>query len=119
MKFADDERDLLTVTSNGYGNRTALREYLVQSEGGSTRPQGRGGKGRRDIATSERNGSVVCVLATEPSDDLMLISTGGRIVRIKAGTIRVTGRATQGVRVINLAHGDSLSAVARIVDNGD
>ncbi|MBH06989.1 MAG: DNA gyrase subunit A [Phycisphaeraceae bacterium] len=116
---ADDDRDLLTVTSNGYGKRTALREYLVQSEGGSTRPQGRGGKGRRDIATSERNGSVVCVLATEPSDDLMLISTGGRIVRIKAGTIRVTGRATQGVRVINLTHGDRLAAVARIVDNGD
>ena len=116
---ADDDRDLLTVTSHGYGKRTALREYLVQSEDGSTRPQGRGGKGRRDIATSERNGSVVCILATEPSDDLMLISTGGRIVRIKAGTIRVTGRATQGVRVINLAHGDSLAAVARIVDNGD
>jgi len=111
-----DQHDLLTVTSNGYGKRTPLAEYLVRSEDGSTRAQSRGGKGRRDIVTNQRNGHVVALLAVKPEDDLMLISTGGMIVRIKSESIRQTGRAAQGVRVINLAAGDILSGVARIAE---
>ncbi len=112
----DDSQDLLTVTSNGYGKRTPLTEYLVRSEDGSTRAQNRGGKGRRDIVVNKRNGSVVCLLAVKPEDDLMLISTGGMIVRITADSIRKTGRGAQGVRVINLAAGDTLTGVARIAE---
>ena len=117
----DDEHDLLTVTANGYGKRTAITEYLVHSEDGSTRAQNRGGKGRRDIVTNERNGNVVGLLAVKPEDDLMLISTGGMIVRINADTVRQTGRAAQGVHVINLVEGDTLTSVARIAEdeNGD
>ncbi len=111
-----DEHDLLTVSANGYGKRTPLEEYLVRSEDGSTRAQSRGGKGRRDIMTSERNGEVVSLLAVKPEDDLMLISTKGMIVRIQAETIRQTGRGAQGVRVINLTEEDTLSGVARIAE---
>jgi DNA gyrase subunit A len=116
----NDERDLLTVTANGYGKRTALDEYLVHLEDGSTRRQSRGGKGRRDIATNARNGKVVGLLTVEPGDGVMLISTGGMIVRIDALAVRHTGRAAQGVRVIKLKNNDTLGAFATVSDdNGD
>jgi DNA gyrase subunit A len=114
----DDARDLLAVTSKGFGKRTPLAEYLVQLEDGTTRVQSRGGKGRKGIDLTDKNGELIGLLSVEPSDDLMLISTGGMIVRINAGTVRQTGRAAQGVRVINLAAGDTLSGVARIADDG-
>ena len=112
----DDPRDLLTVTANGYGKRTRLIEYLIQRDDGTTHPQGRGGKGRRDIVVNQRNGPVVALLATQDDDDLMMISTRGMIVRINAGTIRQTGRAAQGVRVINVSQEDALASVARVAD---
>lgn len=112
----DDPYDLLTVTENGYGKRTALTEYLVHSEDGSVRAQSRGGKGRRDVAVSKRNGQSIGVLKVTPEDDLMLISVGGMIVRINAGSVRQTGRGAQGVRVINLNSDDALAAVARVRD---
>jgi DNA gyrase subunit A len=113
---ADDARDLLTVTGRGFGKRTLLGEYLVHSEDGSMRAQGRGGKGRRDIVTNDRNGEVVGLLVVEPEDDLMLISTRGKIVRIKAKSVRQTGRAAQGVKVIQLDDEDVLASVARIAE---
>ncbi len=115
----DDAHDLLTVTANGYGKRTPLAEYLVQMDNGQTRVQSRGGKGRRDIATTQRNGEVIAVLPIQPEDDLLLITTGGKIVRINAGTIRKTGRGAQGVRVVNLVEGDSLTSVARVTDDAE
>ena len=114
--LARDPADLLTVTTNGYGKRTALDDYLVRSEDGAVRAQNRGGKGRRDIATSNRNGLAITLLRVHDDDDLMLITTGGMIMRIKAKTVRQTGRATQGVRVVNLAKGDTMAAVARIAE---
>ncbi|MCC7192538.1 MAG: DNA gyrase subunit A [Phycisphaeraceae bacterium] len=115
---AQDSRDLLAVTTKGFGKRTPLLEYLVQQEDGTTRVQSRGGKGRKGIDLTDKNGELVALLAVEPSDDLMLISTGGMIVRINANTVRQTGRAAQGVKVINLDAGDSLTGVARITDDG-
>lgn len=115
VKIADgEEADLLTVCENGYGKRTATEEYLVKSEDGSTRPQGRGGKGRRDIVVNARNGKVVSLLAVTPEDDLMLITLNGMIVRINAGSVSRIGRSTQGVRVISLGDEDQLVAVARV-----
>jgi DNA gyrase subunit A len=112
----NQETQLLTVTENGYGKRTDTVEYLVQSEGGETRAQSRGGKGRRDIVTNTRNGKVVGLLRVVPEDDLMLITVGGMIVRIHAGSVRQTARNTRGVRLINLAEDDKLVAVARIAE---
>jgi len=114
----NNEADLLTVTENGYGKRTPLVEYLVQSEDGSTRPQGRGGKGRRDIQATTRNGAVVALRRILPADDLMLITSNGMIVRINAETIRQTKRAAAGVRVIRLSADDKLAGVARVKDEG-
>ena len=88
----------------------------MRSEDGAVRAQNRGGKGRRDIATSNRNGLAITLLRVHDDDDLMLITTGGMIMRIKAKTVRQTGRATQGVRVVNLAKGDTMAAVARIAE---
>jgi len=117
--FPSDDRDLLTVTEGGYGKRTPLEEYLVQPEDGDPHPQSRGGKGRRDIVTNDRNGSVVGVIAINGGMDIMLISRDGMIVRIEGQTIRQTSRGTQGVRVINLVEGDVLASIAPIVDDGE
>lgn len=115
-----NEADLLTVCENGYGKRTPTGEYLVQMEDGSTRTQGRGGKGRADIKTTARNGPVVSIKRVTDADDLMLITYNGIIVRITAGSVSRVGRNTQGVRVINLGSADRLVAVARVKDaNGD
>ena len=112
----EDNLDLLTLTENGYGKRTDLNEYLVASEtdAGDTgfRPQGRGGKGRIDIRTTQRNGDVVTVAAVAPTQDVVLISQGGILIRIAADSISRIGRATQGVRVVNLKSGDRLIAAA-------
>jgi DNA gyrase subunit A len=108
--------DLLTVTRNGYGKRTALDEYLVQSEDGSTRPQGRGGLGRIDIQTTERNGPVVDVRVVTERDSLMFISSGGMMVRIAAAEISRIGRNTQGVRVVRLRDEDQLIATAIVAE---
>ena len=111
---ADDDNLLLTVTEKGYGKRTPLGEYLVKSEDGSVRAQSRGGKGRKDLNVTEKNGKVVSVLRMEPNDGLMMISNKGMIVKIEADTIRQTGRGTQGVKVINLQDGDTLASAARV-----
>jgi DNA gyrase subunit A len=113
----DDDADLLTVSENGYGKRTSLSEYLVQQEDGTTRPQSRGGKGRIDIKTTERNGRVVAVRCLREGDSVMFISQGGMLVRVAAKSISHIGRNTQGVRLVNLKEGDKLIAAARIADS--
>jgi DNA gyrase subunit A len=118
MIRVDDDADLLTVCENGHGKRTPLKEYLVHSDDGSTRPQNRGGKGRIDIKTTDRNGKVVAIRCVNENDSLMFISQGGMLVRVAAKSISQIGRNTQGVRVVNLKDGDKLMAAARIADTG-
>ncbi|MBM9512637.1 DNA gyrase subunit A [Desulfogranum marinum] len=84
---------ILTVTENGYGKRTAVAEYKLQN---------RGGKGVFAIKTSERNGKVVGVLPVVDEDQVMLIANSGKVIRMPMDTIRIIGRNTQGVRLINL-----------------
>ncbi len=115
--LADDSCDLLTVTEFGYGKRTAMTEYLVQSDDGSTRVQSRGGKGRRDIRVSERNGRSVAILAVREVDSVLLVTEWAMMVRIAAASISRIGRNTQGVRVTNLKEGDRLIAVAKVVES--
>jgi DNA gyrase subunit A len=78
------------------------------------RKQRRGGKGIRDIRTSERNGPVVGVIAVHEDDDIMLITTQGMVNRTHVSEIRVVGRNTQGVRIMNLNEGDMIASIAKI-----
>jgi len=112
----DNDADLLTVTKNGYGKRTSMSEYLVHSEDGSTRPQSRGGKGRRDIRTEGRNGPIVSIRAVHESDGIVIASESGMLVRIAADSVSRIGRNTQGVRLVNLKNEDHVIAAAKIAD---
>src|SRR5207249_9936485 len=76
--------------------------------------QKRGGKGLRDIRTTERNGPVVGVLSVHDGDDIMLITAGGMVNRTHVSEIRLIGRNTQGVRIMNLTEGDKIASVAKI-----
>jgi DNA gyrase subunit A len=78
------------------------------------RKQRRGGKGIRDIRTSERNGHVVGVVSVRDTDDIMLITTGGMVNRTHVREIRVVGRNTQGVRIMNLNEGDKIASIAQV-----
>jgi DNA gyrase subunit A len=100
------EGTLLTVTENGFGKRTHTEEY---------RKQARGGKGIITMKTTERNGSVVGVLPVTDEDDLMIITDGGKIIRLRAKDLSIIGRNTQGVRLINLDEQEKLVGVARAV----
>jgi DNA gyrase subunit A len=118
--LAEDDADLMTMTENGFGKRTPMEEYLVRSsEDGSTRPQGRGGKGRRDIKTGDRNGLVADIRAVRDGDSIMFITANGMLVRIAASDIRTIGRNTKGVKVVNLKDGDRLIAAAKIEGSGE
>jgi len=108
---------LLTVSENGYGKRTLVDEYRVQPETGKARSQSRGGKGRLDINASERNGRSVAAIGVTESDDVVVISKGGQLVRMAASTIRATGRGSQGVRVVKLDDADKVIAIARVAES--
>jgi DNA gyrase subunit A len=101
---------LLTVAQNGYGKRTELDEYRVQS---------RGGVGIINIQTSDRNGKVVGIAYVTADDEVMLITQGGMVLRTRAGDIRAIGRATQGVRLIEMEDGDAVVAVAKLAERDE
>lgn len=121
---ADPAMSLLTITENGYGKRTLVDEYRVQPESGKARSQSRGGKGRADIKTTERNGKSVAALGVSETDGVVVITKGGLLVRMAAASISQIGRGTQGVRVAALNEGDSVIAASRVAEsesgeNGD
>ncbi|MEO5895793.1 MAG: DNA gyrase subunit A [Vicinamibacterales bacterium] len=101
---------VLTVARNGYGKRTDLDEY---------RNQTRGGVGIINIQASDRNGKVVGIVFVTDDEHLMLISQQGMILRTRAGDIRSIGRATQGVRLIEMEEGDTVVAVAKLVEKDE
>lgn len=111
---ADPSLSLLTITENGYGKRTAVDEYRVQPETGKARSQSRGGKGRADIKTTPRNGPSVAAIGVRDTDDVMVVSKDGQMVRMRASSISLIGRATQGVRVVSLHEGDKVVAAERV-----
>ncbi len=98
---------LLTVTERGYGKRTEIDEYRVQS---------RGGVGVINISTSERNGPVVGVAYVQEGDELLVITQQGMIIRMQTNDLRAIGRATQGVRLIDIAGDDKVVSIARLVE---
>jgi DNA gyrase subunit A len=109
---AEEGCDMVTITERGYGKRTDMSEYLVHLEDGTTRPQGRGGKGRRDIRTDGRNGRVVAIRRADDGFGLVLASEQGMLVRIPLDSVSRIGRNTMGVRLVKLRAGDRLVAAA-------
>src|SRR5438309_10611193 len=101
---------LLTVTERGYGKRTEIDEYRVQS---------RGGVGIINIATTERNGQVVGVAYVQDGDELLLITQQGMILRTQANDVRAIGRATQGVKLIDMEGDDRVVSIARLVEKDE
>jgi DNA gyrase subunit A len=108
MEAIGEGATILTVTENGFGKRTKTEEYRTQS---------RGGKGILTIKTTKRNGPVVYSYQVNDSEQLMLITEQGKIIRIKAEDISVIGRNTQGVRLINLSEGEKVVGVAKLMED--
>ncbi len=106
----NDKQTVLVATENGYGKRTQLADF---------RHSGRGTQGVKAIATSERNGLVVAAKLVNDEDEIMLITTGGILIRTRVAEIRELGRATQGVTLINLGEGEKLSGLEKIVETDD
>jgi DNA gyrase subunit A len=107
MEIVREGGTILSVAQNGYGKRTDLEEYRLQS---------RGGVGIINIQTSDRNGKVVGMAYVHDDDEVMLVTQQGMIIRMQAGDVRVIGRATQGVRLIEMEEGDQVVAVAKLAE---
>ena len=121
VALAESGADLLTVSERGYGKRSSADEYRL------TR---RGGKGVRTLQITDKTGLVAGVVAVRDGDELMIIADSGRIIRFRVGELRTLGRATQGVKLLNLEEGESVASLALIpaalavepeagVDDGD
>ncbi|MBC9798538.1 DNA gyrase subunit A [Sinomicrobium weinanense] len=113
------EESVLVVSENGYGKRT----FIDDPEDGSPiyRITNRGGKGVKTISITEKTGKLVAIKSVSDTDDLMIINKSGIAIRLKVSDLRVMGRATQGVRLINIKGKDSIAAVAKVMreENGD
>ena len=106
----DETLSVLTATENGYGKRTPMSEYTRH---------GRGGQGMIAIDCSERNGNLVGAQLVGAEDEMMLIATGGVLIRTRVSEVREQGRSTQGVRLINLDEGERLAGLEKIVETED
>ena len=102
----DMDSDILVVLENGYGKRSKLEDYRITN---------RGGKGVKTISITEKTGSLVSLKNVSDGDDLMIINKSGIAIRMEVNTLRVMGRATQGVKLINIKDNDSIAAVAKVV----
>jgi len=110
MEIVKPGGTILTVTERGYGKRTEIEEYRVQS---------RGGVGIINISTSDRNGQVVGVAYVQAGDELLVITQQGMILRMMTDDVRAIGRATQGVTIIDIADDDKVVSIARLVEKED
>jgi DNA gyrase subunit A len=107
MEILSPGATILTVTERGYGKRTPLEDYRLQR---------RGGQGVITIRTTDRNGPVVSVAQVVDDDEVMLITDGGKVLRSRVSGISIMGRATQGVRIMNLGAGEKLVSMARLAE---
>jgi DNA gyrase subunit A len=106
MIASADETDMvLSVTEGGFGKRTAVEEY---------RTQGRGGKGIINLKTTAKNGKVVAIMRVREDSDILVMTANGKLIRVRSQDIRAVGRATQGVRLINLDEDDKVTAATLV-----
>ena len=106
----DMDSDILVVSENGYGKRSKLEDYRMTN---------RGGKGVKTISITDKTGSLVSIKNVSDTDDLMIINRSGIAIRMEVESLRVMGRATQGVRLINLRDDDTIAAVAKVLKDDE
>jgi DNA gyrase subunit A len=104
------ESEILVVSENGYGKRSSLDEYRITN---------RGGKGVKTLNITEKTGKLVSINGVTDADDLMIINKSGLTIRMDVSTLRVMGRATQGVRLINIKETDSIAAVTKVMKDDE
>ena len=104
-----EEEDILVVSENGYGKRSSIQDYRITN---------RGGKGVKTINVTDKTGGLIALLSVTDEDDLMIINRSGITIRMEVSQLRVMGRATQGVRLINLRDNDSIASVAKVDTEG-
>ncbi len=102
----DMDSDILVVSENGYGKRSSLEDYRITN---------RGGKGVKTISITDKTGKLVAIKNVTDADDLMIINRSGIAIRLEVSSLRVMGRATQGVKLINLKGDDTIAAVAKVM----
>jgi DNA gyrase subunit A len=106
ISVSDLDSEILVVSEKGYGKRSALDEY---------RETNRGGKGVKTMNITEKTGELVSINAVTDADDLMIINKSGLTIRMRISDLRVMGRATQGVKLINIKGNDSIAAVCKVM----
>jgi DNA gyrase subunit A len=106
----DLDTDILVVSEHGYGKRSKIEDYRITN---------RGGKGVKTLALTEKTGNLVAIKNVTDADDLMIINRSGIAIRLGVESLRVMGRATQGVRLINIKGDDSIAAVAKVMNDDD
>ena len=104
----DMDANILVVSENGYGKRSSLDDYRITN---------RGGKGVKTISITDKTGKLVTIKTVTDTDDLMIINKSGIAIRMEVAELRVMGRATQGVRLINLKGDDTIAAVAKVMND--
>ncbi len=109
-KLAESEEFILAVTENGFGKRSSAYEYRIT---------GRGGKGIANIEMTDRNGPVVAAFPVEPTDQIMLVTDAGKLIRCPINDVRVAGRKTQGVTLFRVDSDERVVSVARLSDDGE
>jgi DNA gyrase subunit A len=102
----NEDDNILVVSEKGYGKRSSMEDYRVTN---------RGGKGVKTISITEKTGGLVAIKNVTDSDDLMIINKSGIAIRLGVEDLRVMGRATQGVKLINIRENDSIAAVAKVM----
>ena len=105
MVVANEQSDILVVSENGYGKRSKLEEYRITN---------RGGKGVKTLNITDKTGDLVAIKEVCDEDDLMIMNRSGLTIRMHVSDLRVLGRATQGVKLINIKSGDAIASVAEI-----
>lgn len=106
----DMDTNILVVSENGFGKRSDLDDYRITN---------RGGKGVKTISITDKTGSLVTLKSVTDHDDLMIINKSGIAIRMEVSDLRVMGRATQGVKLINLREDDSIAAVAKVMKDDE
>ena len=110
VSVSDSETEILVVSENGYGKRSSLDDY---------RTTNRGGKGVKTLSITDKTGELVSIKNVSDLDDLMIINKSGIAIRMDVADLRVMGRATQGVKLINLKGSDTIAAVAKVMKDDE